>query len=56
MPWDDTADWAWLGAAKHTLGLLLAGEAPGPRLFRPADYLLAFPPSHSVLRLPWTRC
>ena len=33
MPWDDAAAWAWLGAARHTLGLLLAGEAPGPRLF-----------------------
>ncbi len=43
MPWDDTAAWAWLGAAKHTLGLLLAGEAPGPRLFAAADYLLTFP-------------
>jgi hypothetical protein len=44
MPWDETAPWAWLGAAKHTLGLLLAGEAPGARLFESADYLLAFAP------------
>ncbi len=43
MPWDDTAAWAWLGAARHTLGLLLAGEAPGDRVFAAADYLLTFP-------------
>ena len=29
MPWDATDPWAWDGAARHTLGLLLAGEAPG---------------------------
>ena len=44
MPWDESAQWAWLGAAKHTLGLLLAGEEPGSRLFDAADYLLTFAP------------
>jgi hypothetical protein len=43
MPWDATDPWAWEGAARHTLGLILAGETPGPRLFAAADYLLTFP-------------
>jgi len=43
MPWDPADPWAWEGAARHTLGLLLAGKTPGPRLFAMADYLLTFP-------------
>jgi len=42
MPWNAADPWAWDGAARHTLGLLLAGEAPGPRLCAAADYLLTF--------------
>jgi len=42
MPWDAADPWAWDGAARHTLGLLLTGETPGPRLFAAADYLLTF--------------
>jgi hypothetical protein len=43
MPWDAADPWAWEGAARQALGLLLAGETPGPRLFAMADYLLTFP-------------
>jgi hypothetical protein len=43
MPWDAADPWAWEGAARQALGLLLADEAPGPRLFAMADYLLTFP-------------
>jgi hypothetical protein len=42
LPWDSTDPWALDGAARQVLGLLLAGEGPGQRLFDVADYLLAF--------------
>lgn len=42
LPWDSNDPWAIDGAARQTLGLILAGEKPGPRLFAMADYLLAF--------------
>ena len=43
MLWDAADPWAWEGAARQTLGLLLAGETSGPRIFAAADYLLTFP-------------
>ena len=42
LPWDHADPWGFDGAARAALGLLLEGEAPGPRLFALADYLLTF--------------
>jgi hypothetical protein len=42
LPWDHADPWGLDGAARATLGLLLDGGAPGPRLAALADYLLAF--------------
>jgi len=42
LPWDSSDPWAIDGAARQALGLLVAGEQPGPRLFAMADYLVAF--------------
>ena len=42
LPWQSTDPWGLDGAARHALGLLLAGEGPGPRLFEVADHLLTF--------------
>ncbi len=42
LPWDSSAPWSIDDAARRTLGLLLAGEQPGPRLYAHADYLLCF--------------
>ena len=32
LPWDHDAPWGLDGAARAALGLILAGEVPGPRL------------------------
>ncbi len=42
LPWESDARWSIDDAARRTLGLLLAGEQTGPRLYAHADYLLAF--------------
>lgn len=42
LPRDPNDPWGLDGAARSALGLLLAGEKPGPRLFAVADYLLTF--------------
>jgi hypothetical protein len=42
LPWDSDAPWSIDDAARRTLGLLVAGEQPGPRLWAHADYLVAF--------------
>ncbi len=42
LPWDSADPWGLDGAARDALGLLIAGERPGPRLFEAADYLLTF--------------
>ena len=42
LPWDHDAPWGLDGAARAALGLILAGEVPGPRLYAVADYLLTF--------------
>ena len=42
LPWDSSAPWALDGAARKALGLLVAGEGPGQRLYEMADYLLTF--------------
>jgi hypothetical protein len=42
LPWNSDDRWSIDDAARRTLGLLAAGEQPGPRLYAHADYLLAF--------------
>lgn len=42
LPWALEDPWGLDGAARAALGLLLAGEGPGPRLYAFADYLLTF--------------
>ncbi|MFL7808931.1 MAG: hypothetical protein AB8I80_09900, partial [Anaerolineae bacterium] len=42
LPWDHDDPWGLDGAARATLGVLVAGEGPGERLYQMADYLLAF--------------
>ena len=42
LPLDSDHSWGLDGAARSALGLLVAGEAPGERLYAVADYLLAF--------------
>ena len=42
LPWDPAHPWGLEGAARSALGLLLAGEKPGERLYAIADYLLTF--------------
>ena len=42
LPLDGSDPWGLDGAARQGLGLLLAGEGPGERLYAMADYLLAF--------------
>ncbi len=42
LPWKSEDRWAMDGAARRALGLIVAGEQPGPLLFAMADYLLAF--------------
>lgn len=42
MPWSSSAPWSIDDAARRALGLLLAGEQPGERLYAYAGYLLAF--------------
>ena len=42
LPWDHGHRWGLDGAARAALGLLIAGEGPGKRLFEAADYLLCF--------------
>jgi len=42
LPWDHGDPWGLDGAARATLGLLIAGEEPGPALYALADYLLTF--------------
>jgi hypothetical protein len=42
LPWDHADPWGLDGAARGALGLILAGEVPGPRLYAVADYLLTF--------------
>jgi hypothetical protein len=42
LPWDHGDPWGLDGAARATLGSLLAGEGPGERIYQMADYLLSF--------------
>ena len=42
LPLDGTAPWSIENTARRALGLLAAGEQPGPRLYAYADYLLTF--------------
>jgi len=42
LPPDHSDEWGLDGAARQVLGLLLAGEGPGERLYAAADYLLTF--------------
>ena len=42
LPWDHGHRWGLDGAARATLGLLIAGEGPGQRLYEAAAYLLCF--------------
>ena len=42
LPWDSSDPWGIDSAARRALGLLIAGEGPGPRLYAYADYLAAF--------------
>ena len=42
LPWAHDDPWGLDGAARATLGYLVAGEPPGERLFALADYLLTF--------------
>jgi len=42
LPLDSSDPWGLDGAARQALGLLVAGEGPGDRLYAMADYLLAF--------------
>ena len=42
LPWDHDDPWGLDGAARAALGLLIAGEGPGPRLYEVAGYLLTF--------------
>jgi len=42
LPRDLADPWSLNNAARGVLGLLMAGEKPGPRLYAVADYLLAF--------------
>lgn len=42
LPWDPEDPWGLDGAARAALGLLLAGEKPGPDLYAMGDYLLTF--------------
>ena len=42
LPWDHGDPWGLYGAARAALGLILAGEEPGERLFEVADYLMTF--------------
>lgn len=42
LPWDSNSAWSIEDAARRTLGLIIAGEQPGRRLFAHAEYLLAF--------------
>ena len=42
LPWEHEHPWGLDGAARATLGCLIAGEPPGERLFALADYLLTF--------------
>lgn len=42
LPWSSAAPWSIDNAARRALGLIMAGEQPGPRLYAYAGYLLAF--------------
>jgi len=42
LPWNSAAPWSIDNAARRALGLLLAGDQPGPRLYAYADYLTCF--------------
>ena len=42
LPLPANDPWSLENAARRTLGLLVAGEQPGPRLFAYADYLVTF--------------
>jgi len=42
LPWDHGDAWGLDGAARATLGALIAGEAPSVRIYEMAGYLLAF--------------
>jgi hypothetical protein len=42
LPWDHGDPWGLDGAARATVGSLVAGEGPGERINEMADYLLAF--------------
>ncbi len=58
LPWNSDAPWSIDDAARRTLGLILAGEEPGPRLYAFADYLLAFisPADRSVALIQMRSC
>lgn len=42
LPWDHGDLWGMDGAARATLGALVAGQTPGTRLYEMADYLTTF--------------
>ncbi len=42
LPWDHGDPWGLDGAARATLGALMAGEGPGERLYGLADYMTTF--------------
>ncbi|MBN1583144.1 MAG: hypothetical protein JXA89_20715, partial [Anaerolineae bacterium] len=42
LPWDHADPWGLDGTARAALGLLIAGEKPGRRLYDLADFLLTF--------------
>lgn len=56
LPLESSDPWSIGGASRQALGMLLAGEQPGPRLYALADYLLTYITPADMLKRsvkPW---